>query len=360
MTPAPFRWALRGALSQVRHLTPVQPRAATGAVARVYAAADAEFGLLAPPIAMHSPDPVLIAGSWSLLREALLVTGVTSRAEREVVAAGVSLANECPYCVQVHGAILGGVHGRADAGALAGDRLAAVTDPGLRELAQWARSGGRTAPPHGAERLAEALGVLFAFHYVNRMVSVFLGPSPLPPALPAGAAGTASAMLGRIIAPTALRPLAPGVGLDLLPAAEPGTEPGWATPRPVLATALARVSDAVERAGERVLGQPTRAAVRAAVEVHGGLPPALGTDWVGPVLAGVPAAERAATRMALLTALTPHRVDDLVVASFREHHPADADLLAATAWAALSAARYAAELAAVRVTGVEARSRRIA
>ncbi|MFD0592043.1 hypothetical protein ACFQZ4_05300 [Catellatospora coxensis] len=49
-------WATRGAtLRHVRHVAPVHPAAATGLVGEVYHQVEAEFGMLAPPIALHSP-----------------------------------------------------------------------------------------------------------------------------------------------------------------------------------------------------------------------------------------------------------------------------------------------------------------
>ena len=42
---------------------------------------------------------------------------------------------------------------------------------------------------------------------------------------------------------------------------------------------------------------------------------------------------------ALLVALAPHQVDPSVVAAFREHRPADEDLVGAAGWAAFTAAR---------------------
>ncbi|CAA9409576.1 MAG: hypothetical protein AVDCRST_MAG66-1956, partial [uncultured Pseudonocardia sp.] len=52
-----------------------------------------------------------------------------------------------------------------------------------------------------------------------------------------------------------------------------------------------------------------------------------------------PAPARPAARLALRTALAPHRVDDATVAAFRARRPDPADLVTVTAWASLSAAR---------------------
>ncbi|MFC7615890.1 hypothetical protein ACFQV2_22790 [Actinokineospora soli] len=53
---------------------------------------------------------------------------------------------------------------------------------------------------------------------------------------------------------------------------------------------------------------------------------------------GLPAASRSAAVLALLTAKAAYQVDDAIVADFRRT-ATDADLVALTSWAALSAAR---------------------
>jgi len=101
--------ALRKSLGQIRYVSPVPPGAAAGLVAEVYAQVEHDFGMLAPPVALHSPAAGPLAASWMMLRETLVVQGVASRAAKETVAAAVSVENGCPYCVTVHNAVLGGL-----------------------------------------------------------------------------------------------------------------------------------------------------------------------------------------------------------------------------------------------------------
>lgn len=333
---APFRLAMRGALGQVRHVSTVPVRSAAGDVARVYSAVEAEFGLLAPPVALHAPAPDLLVAAWSLLRESLLVSGSVPRAEREAVATGVSLANECPYCVQVHASVLGGLQPGTGAHGLRSGDLSAVTDPRLRELVLWARDGGPAPVPDGD--VPELLAVVLAFHYLNRMVHVFLGPSPLPAGLPSAVGGFAAGVLGRMLAPTAALRRAPEASDGARDAVGLPPDLGWASPRSVPARAVT----AIDRHGDRVLGPAERDAVHRALAV----PPAAGTpvtaQRIDGLLADVPAGRRAAARLALLTAIAPYRVDDTVVEAYRAATPGrhgDADVLAVTAWAALAAAR---------------------
>src|SRR4051812_44044903 len=112
------RTAARRGASKIRYLSPVPPEAAQGAVATVYAEAQRDFGLLAPPLVIHSPVPELLCGSWLTLRETLLASGTLSRPAKEAVATAVSQANTCPYCVDVHGSALHALIPTADAVAL--------------------------------------------------------------------------------------------------------------------------------------------------------------------------------------------------------------------------------------------------
>ena len=127
MSSALVRAAARRSLATVRHVSVVDPDAADGLVADVYAQTDRDFGMLAPPVALHSPSPPLLAASWLLLRESLLATGSADRSAKEAVATAVSQANACPYCVDVHGATLAALGGGLGAEA---------------PLVDWARTSG--------------------------------------------------------------------------------------------------------------------------------------------------------------------------------------------------------------------------
>ena len=87
----------------LRRVETVTPRGATGLVASVYEQVAREFAVV-PPITIHSAVPEILAGLWCLTREAFIVG--MGRARREMVAAGVSRTNRCPYCVEVHSAML--------------------------------------------------------------------------------------------------------------------------------------------------------------------------------------------------------------------------------------------------------------
>ncbi|MGW5717644.1 carboxymuconolactone decarboxylase family protein [Amycolatopsis sp. NPDC003865] len=337
MAPGLVRFALRRTLRDVKYVEAVRPRRARGLVRAVYRQVERDFGMLAPPIALHSPAPDVLAAAWLMLRESLVAGGTASRADKEVVAAAVSAANSCPYCVEVHGMALGSLGEPGAAAAIEAGDTGAIPDRDTRALAEWARGGGRLPAGVPADTAAEFTAVAVAFHYLNRMVSVFLGPSPLPEAVPPSARAKAKAVLGYLLRPGAAPPA--GEALGLVPATATDG-PGWAPRGSTLAEAFAAAAAAIEAAGERSVPPRVRELVRREVKAWDGKPPGLSRAWVEPVLAELPGPERAAGRLALLTAKAAYQV---VPADVRPKRTNDRALVELVSWAALTAAAAAGD-----------------
>ncbi len=312
----------------IRHVTPVAKRHATGRVARVYDGLRREFGIHAEPIVLHSPAPDLLAGAWMVCREVTVAAGAVERPVKEAVAVAVSELNRCPYCVDAHSAML---------------RSTGTAAP--TQFAAWAaatRSPGAGIlqnPPFDAAQVPEMVGTAVLFHYINRPVSVFLDESPLPirrrllraPML---------ALAGRRFRPFTSVPPPPGESLDLLPDAGLPADMEWARGARHIAGAWARFAAVVEAAGEDALPPDVRAWLQDLLGSWNGETPPLGAAWVDEQLGELQAGERAAGRLALLSALAPYRVDEGVIGDYRRAHAAgDARLLAAVVWSALAAAR---------------------
>ncbi|MGW1777078.1 carboxymuconolactone decarboxylase family protein [Streptomyces sp. NPDC002104] len=333
------RAVLRGALRDIRHVKAVSPGRARGEVARVYAQAQRDFGVLAPPLALHSAAPQPLAASWMLLRETLLVEGRVDRAVKETVATEVSRANSCPYCVDVHQATLQAL-----------PRTAQDTAAGPVE--QWIRAAVKGRDPGPApftpDEAPEILGVALTFHYLNRMVGIFLEDSPLPAATPAAARGTILRTVARTMRPVAAPPAA-GASLELLPEAPLPADLEWARPAPAVAGALARSYGAVTEAA-RWVPHPVQDLLAAHLATWDGTPPDLSPRWLDEAVAALAPQHRPAGRLALLTAFTAYRVTDRDVAEFREHHPSDREVVELTSWAALTTATALTTRTAARLT----------
>ncbi|MEU6077869.1 hypothetical protein [Micromonospora sp. NPDC047074] len=331
----------RTMLTHVRHVTPVPPWAADGSVGRVYQQMAEDFGVMAPPVLLHSPAPDVLRACWLMLRETLLAEGLVGRDAKEVVAAAVSESNRCPYCVEVHGATAAGLLGDTAGWLRAG--AGGIGDPGMRNLAEWARHGGagpgarRVPAPFPAVHGPELIGVAVAFHYLNRMVSVFLQDTPLPPT-PAGVRAGVRRTAARIMGALARAGRPPGRSLDLLPPAPPEPDLAWAVGRPHIAAAFARAGHTIHRAGEAALPEHVRQRVLACLADPPPPEPG-GGRWFDAAVAELAPAERPVARLALLTALAPYRVTDTDVADCRAGGIDDAALVSVTAWASLAMAR---------------------
>ncbi|MFE6616045.1 carboxymuconolactone decarboxylase family protein [Amycolatopsis sp. NPDC057786] len=315
MAPPLVKLALRRAVNEVRYVRPVPFGRATGLVRDVYGQLERDFGMLAPPVALHSPSPAVLAASWVMLRESLVAKGETSRADREVVATLVSRENSCPYCVEVHGMALDSLGRSSAASAIVSGRP--VVDPRAGTLPSSAR--------------AELTAVAFAFHYLNRVVSVFLGPSPLPSSVPDSARSKAKAVLGRLLRP--VEGASPGESLGLLP---PGSgDFGWAAGNPLLVDAFSRASSVF---GALPVSPAVREVVERELSTWDGSPPGLSRSWVD-------AFDDPGVRLALVAAKAPFQVDDALVAAAGL---ADRELVELVGWASFAAASRAVSVAPLR------------
>ncbi|MFJ3906141.1 carboxymuconolactone decarboxylase family protein [Streptomyces sp. NPDC090025] len=321
------RLMLKSSLRQIRHIAAVPQSQARDTVAEVYAQARREFGVVAPPLALHSPAPETLAASWLLLRETLLADGRLSRAAKEAVAAGVSRANDCSYCVEVHEA-------------------KRATLPGAdvhRPLAVWASGAiggqaGETEPPFDAADAPEVLGTAVTFHYLNRMVRLFLPDSPVPDAAPTAGRGPVMRLVARAMRADRGAPVTPGAALGLLPAAPLPAGLDWAKATPTIADALGRAVASVDHAAERWIPEPVRELLHTVLASYDGAVPGPSRGWLAEATAPLDQAQLPAGRLALLIALNPHQITEADLTDFRAAHPGDRELVELASWAALTAA----------------------
>jgi AhpD family alkylhydroperoxidase len=328
---------------QVRYVRPVTAGAAQGLVARVYEQVADEMRLVVPPSLLHSPAPDVLAAHWVLMREPLVAPGVDRRT-KEAVAVAVSVANICPYCAETHTAGMYQLSTEHDAEAVAGDRAEDIKDPDLRAVTAWARSAHRAdgpplPPDLSTEARAELVGVLVAFHYVARMVNVFLPGFLLPPVAGPRTRRRLKQGVGRILGPALRTPRVAGRSLRLLPAAELAAPDRWARPAPCVAEAVARSYHTLEAAGRRSVSPPVRRLVERQLDRWRGEEMGLSPRWCEDLIVHLSIEDQAVGRLALLAALASHQVDAEVVAEFRRRRPDDAALVETVAWASFAAAR---------------------
>jgi AhpD family alkylhydroperoxidase len=304
-----------------------------------------DFGALVPPFALHLPSPDALRAYWAIMREPTNGPRV-SRAAKEAVAATVSAINSCPYCVDVHTTMLRATGERVSSEAVAAGQIGQITDSRLRALAGWARATRRPGapilrdPPFPPEHAPELIGVALSYHYINRMINIFAGSSPFPlPRLKTRSlfARAALPVFRRLLA----KDIRPGASLDLLAPAPLPADLAWARPDPIIADAFARASAAFDTIGEQSLPLPVRDLVIAHIAAWNGDDPGLSRRWADTATEQLPPDQRPLARLALLTALASHQVDEQVINDVRalSEPAADATLIAATAWAAFTTAR---------------------
>ncbi|MBO3745464.1 carboxymuconolactone decarboxylase family protein [Streptosporangiaceae bacterium NEAU-GS5] len=322
-------------MTSYRHITPVSRRAATGTVAAVYRQSASEVGQTILQLA--SPAPDVLAATWALLRESLLV-GRAPRAEKELVAIGVSLANRCPFCVEAHTAFThaAGEHALAEVVRAGGT----PDDPRMAALLAWAKATRTPGapeladPPFPKELAPEYVGTALAFHFINRMISA-LGDDSLLPGH-AERSKTVRRLAGAMLARTMRKTRQPGASIGLLDLIRVSNPPGWAAGTPI-GTAYAALRVAAGSGGMLLTGAGT-AALRDAMRHWDGAHPPMAGAWVDDLLSEVPDSDRPGTRLALLAALAPYRITDAEVAAFRG---TDASLVRVLAFGSMAAVEHA-------------------
>lgn len=308
---------------------------------RLYAQIRRDFGVVAEALSLHAPVPELLAGSWCVLRE-VLVVGRVPRVRKEVVAASVSRANDCPFCVEAHSIMLGAAgEGRVARALRKG--APSVGKPELDRYAAWAEATRRPGdpalrdPPFAPPDAPEVLGTAVGFHYINRMTTVFADESPLPRSSRGVLRGPTLWASSRALAPKLRAAPASGASFRFLPADELPRELAWSVPNPVVSGALARWWGGVRRSAERHVPERVSAWSREWLGSWGGGDPPLGCDWLEEATAPC-GRERPAARLVLLAALAPHRITEERVAAFRKGRRSDAELVSTVAWGSALAA----------------------
>ena len=327
----------------IKYIKPVSEAAAEGLVTEVYSQIKEDFGMLVEPFTLHSPSPKLLAGIWMATRESL-VTGNVRREIKEAVAATVSRINQCPYCVDAHTIMLHATSEHKVAKAISKQDDEKIQDPEIRSIVAWAsatRSPGADilrSPPFSKQDAPEIIGTAVTFHYINRMASVLLSETPLP-SNSFLLKGILKRIAGRMFKGAVRRTKPSGLSVEFLSEAELPKDLNWAETTPAVAGAFARWAAIVEQVGKEILSPEVRTYVLEYVEAWSGEDPGLSRNWVEQAIGKFDEKSQAECRLALLTAIAPYQVDEVVIQRFRDYFPKDDELVGALAWSSFTAAR---------------------
>ena len=135
------------------------------------------------------------------------------------------------------------------------------------------------------------------------------------------------------------RPKSLGDSLQFLSKADLPNDLRWTKASPNVAEAYARFAAVIDQAGEYALPVTVRAFIQEEIDAWCGETSELRLAWSEDAISRLDEPTQAAADLALLTALSPHEVDEKVVLSFKKHFPEDNKLVGALAWASFTAAR---------------------
>jgi len=325
---------------QIKYLKAVPPDQAQGKLADIYQQVRRDFQLV-PPITLFSPVTELLAGLWSITRESQIAAGLVSRQDKEAISAAVSSINTCDYCIDAHVGMLHGTSAHSLANLMLTNNMEGIVDPKTKALVNWALMT-RTPQnellhtlPFRAEEIPEVIGTALSYHFINPMVAIFLGKSPLPvntniPILRKIATRVFGATAGKSIA---TKQASGGDSLVFLVDSVLPQEFSWAESNTNIAKAYAGFSTAMETAGEETIPEEVRNHLIKYLEKWQGDKMPLSRQWLEDVIKGLAKKHQDCARLVFLTALSPYQIDEKIITNFSKQYPTNEELLSVTCWA---------------------------
>ena len=329
----------KASVKTMRYVDAVPIRDAIGLNRRVFEMIAEDF-FVNGSLSSHSKIPKLFAGTWLGGREIVLVSDKVDRTTKEAMGATLSYINDCPYCADMLVSLVHGSGNHRAATSILKVTEEDVDDPQLRARLSWVRKVVTDGPdtivdsPFTAEQLPEAIGALLVLHYVNRFSHVVMDGSPVGDLFK----NTSLKLFGYELRETTERPIQPGRGLDLLPAAPLRDDLEWARPNPRIADAIARWAAAVEREAEKAISTKVVSLVRDCLDAWDGEQMPISRSWVEDDIAHLDGEDYHTAKLILVVAKASHQVDDSIVqAVLGEVHDQE-KLIRILSFAALSAA----------------------
>jgi hypothetical protein len=182
------------------------------------------------------------------------------------------------------------------------------------------------------------IGTALFFQYINRIVTVLLGETPLPFSQ-RWLKGLLMRGGGWFHSFAARRPKASGASLAFLSDVDLPDDLAWASSSAGLGGALARLAHETEREGRAAL--PAETIMFASEFIQERQSGAQGIDRysVEVAIKRLSPRQSSSARLVLLTALAPHEVDERVIREFVDPAQDPKRLLGALSWASFTAAR---------------------
>jgi len=327
----------------IKYINSISPSTADGIVTEVYAQIKRDFGAVVEPFLLHSSLPKLLAGIWAACRETELL-GIVPRNVKEIIASAVSQANQCPYCVDAHTIMLNAIGEHKIAGLLSSSTASEIDDPKLRVISEWAlstrspKSDIILSPPFSSKEAPEIIGMAVLYHYINKMVSIFLSETPLP-SNRGWLKGTLKRIAGWYFSFSVKRSKSQGESLKFLPASELPLNLIWSQDSPYVGRAFAQFYAVIDEIGKNSLADSIRDCIQKFVNAWNGEHPGMSRQWAEKAVQDLDDKLKEAGRLVLVSAIAPYQVDEQMIVRFRDIYPKDETLLGALAWGSFTVAK---------------------
>lgn len=316
----------------IKFLTPIKYSDSTGDIRRIYDEISYDY-VLGAPFTLHASNPKIMAGMWSLVRESLIVNGKVNRITKEAIAGGVSISNQCPYCHEAHIKMSGGKIGKEHA-----------------TLFEWSKSHytGNSLiqnPPFTIIESPEIIGTALAFHYVNRMVSVFVTEYPLPlprflhwlkPIISSFFKMTAGVNITGVMA-------IPGISLERLAPIPVSKEFSWAESNPHIKNSFSGFDELINRIGKEVIPLRVKTTLSNYMAEWTGENQGFGNKWIDDVTKDLEHSEKIIAQFLLRIATEPYKITEAHINEIKKVGLGDSELIAIASWGSWQATKKIGE-----------------
>ncbi len=169
---------------EIKYIKHISKKDSSGKLKNIYTHIESNFGKIAEPFVLHSINTELTASIWAIIYETMLVETNVKRNIKETIATCISELNKCPYCVDAHGIMLLGTGKDLNKNILEVKNGKSELKTKEDQLISWALNNLNDKyianPAFSKHQAPEIIGTAVIFHYINRMVSIFAGDTPLP------------------------------------------------------------------------------------------------------------------------------------------------------------------------------------
>jgi len=296
----------------IKHIKYIKKNQAKGHLKRLYKHMELNFGKLAEPFVIHSIDEELTAGIWAVFYETILVDGEVKRSLKEAIATSVSEINKCNYCVDAHTIMIFGTEKillEIITTIKEGKTIATTQE---EKLVFWALQNLKfdssiiLNPPFTKDKAPEIIGTAVLFHYINRMVNLFAGNTPLPTTKMRGALIRIAS--GFIFAKAIKKKKIKGESLLFIDEGINGDSFTWAGQKPVIQKAFQYFKYQTEHKIDQILSPALISLLKSQATQLNLIKSGFGNEKLEIFLKTVKPAERQIAEFCFLTMFESHKV----------------------------------------------------